>query len=226
MAAPGKADLTGPRVAFAFRPLPEKDLEASRTVAKDDHHRGGRFRLQLRFGELEGQQELPQAFEGGFGHPDAVYAVPRYNGIHPPTDNIDICVLISTHTCPSKRSPYPRTHTSRWPHSRRMARALVTSSAGSPAEASPFWNSRGTGKTSRRKRCRPTCPSSTQAIGSRKQNSAANSGAAGSEWTGQPGVVVPDRSPEERPGRGGSRPGSRDLGRTEMRHGTGAPRRS
>src|SRR3989449_1789263 len=78
-----KAHLPGPRVAFAFRPLAQEDLEAVWAVVQDDHHRGGGFRLQFRFGELEGQQELPQAFEGGFGHPEAAYDLPEYNGIHP-----------------------------------------------------------------------------------------------------------------------------------------------
>src|SRR2546422_3156507 len=78
-----KAHLPGPRVAFAFRPLAKEHLEAVWAVVQDDHHRGGGFRLQFRFGELEGQQELPQAFEGGFGHPEATYALPEYNGIQP-----------------------------------------------------------------------------------------------------------------------------------------------
>src|SRR2546426_487408 len=57
--APRKAHLPGPRVALAFRPLAQEDFETVRAVAQDDHHRGGGFRLEFRFGELEGQQELP-----------------------------------------------------------------------------------------------------------------------------------------------------------------------
>src|SRR2546422_7978771 len=80
MASARKADLPGPRIAFAFRPLAQQHLETAGTAAKDDHHGRGRFRLQLRFRELQGEQELPEAFEGSFGHPDAPMASPNIMG--------------------------------------------------------------------------------------------------------------------------------------------------
>ena len=98
MASTRKAHLPGPGVAFAFRPLAQEDLEAVRAVAQDDHHRGGGFRLQFRFGELEGQQELPQPFEGGFGHPESAYALPGYNGIRLAVEKVDIRSPTSTGT--------------------------------------------------------------------------------------------------------------------------------
>src|SRR5213594_1734784 len=78
-----KAHLPGPRVPLAFRPLTQEDLKAVRAVAQDDHHGGGGFRLQFGFGEFHREQELPEPIEGGFGHPETVYALSEYNGIHP-----------------------------------------------------------------------------------------------------------------------------------------------
>src|SRR6266704_3260095 len=89
MASAREADLPGPRIAFAFRPLAQEDVETSWTILKDGHHGRGRLRLQLRLRELEGEQELPQAFEGSFRHPSAAYALPEYNELRSRTRNVN-----------------------------------------------------------------------------------------------------------------------------------------
>ena len=77
MPAAREADLTGPRIAFALPSFPEEDLEAFGPFPQDDHHRGRGFRLQLRLGEFEGQEELTQPFDRRLAHGEMA-TLPRY----------------------------------------------------------------------------------------------------------------------------------------------------
>ena len=76
----GEANLPGPRIALAFPPLAEEDLEAALSATQDDHHGGRGLRLQLRLRQLEREQELPQPLDGGFSQRNVRMSLPIFWG--------------------------------------------------------------------------------------------------------------------------------------------------